>query len=279
MTNERNQAADIQVNTGVKRIYQLLVILAIAVCTISASLYFLFRTPVAMNTGSPPTLETFSSQLEPLKTSIKIVGIGDSLTKGVGDIDEKGYAGMTVEALKNSKSISNVSFVDYGVRGDKTDDLLAVLNKEDVRKNIKDADIIFMTIGGNDIVDVLKEDFLGLKVKDFQEKRVHYQRNLNKILLTLNELNPNITIYYIGLYNPFEDLFPNLDTQFQLILQRWNQSSKTILELYPNTVFVPTADLFKDKSSKLLYTDHFHPNKKGYQLISKRLVSAIVNKK
>lgn len=279
MTNERNRAAvDVQVKAVDKKKAGLLIILITVISAILVSFYLFFRAPIAMDVTSTVTYQTFNSSLIPMKTSLNIVGIGDSLTKGVGDLKQQGYAGMTVQALKSSKSTSNISFNDYGIKGDTTDDLLEVLKKENVQKSIKNADIIFMTIGGNDVVNVLKRNFLNLNVNDFEKRRLVYQRNFNEILQTIYRLNPKVTVYYLGLYNPFEDLFPDLDPKFQSILDQWNRSSKTILELFPHTYFVPTADLFKNKTTELLYTDHFHPNKKGYQLISERLVKVIENK-
>jgi len=275
MLRERSRAVDVGADSGGKRIKKWLVALILIFIIAIGSGYLVSRTPIEPQITSPSTYETFKTDLQPMKTSLNIVGLGDSLTAGVGDPDEKGYAGLTVQSLKKSDSTSDVHFVDYGIKGDTTADLLTVLNKNNVQESIRNADIVFMTIGGNDLVGVLKENFLDLNIDDFNAPRLTFQKNFNDIIQKIQELNPKATVYYLGLYNPFEDLFPDLDPQFESILQKWNQSSETILELYPHAVFVPTADLFKDKSEQLLYNDHFHPNKKGYELMSQRLLSFI----
>ncbi|MGV3488620.1 MAG: SGNH/GDSL hydrolase family protein [Tuberibacillus sp.] len=276
MSNESARSGYIQAKRKVKTKTQWLIGVLLIIIIIAASIFLFFRTLLPSNIGQPTTtFETMKTSLTPKTTSLNIVGLGDSLTAGVGDPEEKGYAGLAVQHLKKSNTNANVSFVDYGIKGDTTDDLLHVLAEKKVQKSIKDTDIIFMTIGGNDLVSVVKENFLDLNVGDFNKKRLTYQRNFNEIIATINKLNPKATIYYLGLYNPFENLFPELDPQFSSVLHEWNKSSQTILELYPNTVFVPTDDLFKNRLSELLYNDHFHPNKEGYQLMSERLVKMI----
>ncbi len=231
----------------------------------------LHRLPPVSDT--PNLLKPFSSDLVAKTTSIEVVGIGDSLTRGVGDPKEHGYAGIVSQALQNTSAYSSVHLIDEGVTGDTTDNLLKVLKKKNVQKEIQNANLIFLTIGGNDIVEVLKQHFLSLDLNEFNIKRKAYDANLNKILTEVRTLNPNATIYYMGLYNPFEDYFSTLNKPFTSILNQWNSGGKTILEMYPNTVYIPTFDLFHGKTTTLLYKDHFHPNPKGYHLIAQRILS------
>ena len=44
---------------------------------------------------------------------------------------------------------------------------------------------------------------------------------------------------------------------------------------FDKIVFVPTFDLFQLSVNDYLYSDQFHPNQAGYQLISDRLASLI----
>jgi len=40
---------------------------------------------------------------------------------------------------------------------------------------------------------------------------------------------------------------------------------------YPNSYFVSIEDLFVNSEEDVLFTDNFHPNDKGYQLMAERL--------
>ncbi|MNF04900.1 hypothetical protein D3C80_2045140 [compost metagenome] len=51
-----------------------------------------------------------------------------------------------------------------------------------------------------------------------------------------------------------------------------NQTMETVAE-YEQAVFVPTYDLFQLNVAELLFTDHFHPNDKGYRLMADRLTA------
>ncbi|MBM7645212.1 lysophospholipase L1-like esterase [Scopulibacillus daqui] len=207
------------------------------------------------------------------KLPVHIVGIGDSLTKGVGDPKNGGYFGDFINHLKRSDTISKVTVNNFGVTGDTTDDLLKVLDQENVKKQLKNADMICLTIGGNDLVNVLKSNFLNLKQNDFETERQQFEKNFNDIIQKIRKENTSATIYYFGLYNPFEDyLDKKLNKQFFVILKEWNHTSQNILKMYSHTVFIPTEDIFKGKTNTLLYKDHFHPNSKGYKLMTKRLL-------
>ncbi|MFC4617498.1 SGNH/GDSL hydrolase family protein [Camelliibacillus cellulosilyticus] len=260
--------------TAVKKRWMWPILSVLIILIFGAVGFFITRALVPYD-GAPQNIETFKSQMPEKQTAINITAIGDSLTKGVGDPDGKGYAGQAAKSLENLSSVSGVHFVDHGIKGDTTDDLLAVLKKEEVRQDLKNADMIFLTIGGNDLVNVFKKHFLDLKLSDFNKQRLDFQKNFNVILADIRKLNPKATIYYIGLYNPFEDYFADLNDEFKAILDQWNGSSQTILELYPNTVFIPTYDLFEGKTDQLLSGDHFHPNRAGYQLIANRLIASI----
>ncbi|MFC7392788.1 SGNH/GDSL hydrolase family protein [Scopulibacillus cellulosilyticus] len=208
------------------------------------------------------------------KSPVHIVGIGDSLTKGVGDPKNGGYFGDFTNHLKTLDTVSKVTVNNFGITGDTTSDLLKVLDREDVKKQIKNANIICLTIGGNDLVNVLKSNFLNLKQGDFVSERNQFQKNFNNIIQKIRQENTSATIYYFGLYNPFQDyLDKDLNKEFFDILHEWNNASQHILSMYSHTVFIPTEDIFKGKTNALLYKDHFHPNPKGYQLMTKRLLS------
>jgi lysophospholipase L1-like esterase len=59
------------------------------------------------------------------------------------------------------------------------------------------------------------------------------------------------------------------------VVRDWNYATEKLTGEFENMVFVPTFDLFQLSVNDYLYSDHFHPNQEGYQLISDRLAPLI----
>lgn len=206
----------------------------------------------------------------------QVVAIGDSLTQGVGDEkNEGGYVGILDQTINKNSQL--VKFDNFGVRGNRTDQLLKRLDNEDVSAAIEDADIIIITIGANDIMQVVKENFTNLTFKDFVQERVNYEERLRSIFDKINELNPDTDdVYLIGFYNPFEQYFSDIK-ELNIIVDEWNKTSKAVVGSYDSITYIPTADLFEDTEADLFAEDNFHPNHLGYQRIAKRVLEYLTN--
>jgi lysophospholipase L1-like esterase len=204
----------------------------------------------------------------------KIVAIGDSLTQGVGDETENGgYVGILNHTFEDHHL--NISVNNFGKKGNRSDQLLKRLEKDEVSSAIKEADIVLVTIGGNDIMKVVKTNFTNLTLEHFQEEKMEYVKRLSAIINKINELNPDTQIYLIGFYNPFESYFSNIE-QLGIIFNNWNQAAKSVTDEYDNVLFIPTNDLFINSDTELLAEDQFHPNTNGYKLIAKRILEHLV---
>ncbi|HLO10815.1 MAG TPA: SGNH/GDSL hydrolase family protein [Pseudoneobacillus sp.] len=207
-----------------------------------------------------------------------IVSIGDSLTKGVGDSTNRGgYIPYLQSKLEKEKGINKVEFKNYGVKGNKTEDLRNRLNKLEIKTDIKRSDIVIITIGGNDIMKVVKENISHLKKEDFIPAKVNYEKNLNNIIYSIRSINPRIPIVLISLYNPFYTWFADVK-EMDEILTEWNKAGQFVMSSYNDTYFVRIDEIFKKTNENLLYRDYFHPNDKGYSLIANRLFITITEK-
>lgn len=168
--------------------------------------------------------EVVEVALDFFKKDQKIVAIGDSLTEGIGDETENGgYVGILNHTFEDNKL--NITVENYGKKGNRTDQLLKRLEKEDVASAIKEADIVLITIGANDIMNVLKSNFMNVTMEPFQEERVKYIERLEAIFIKVNELNPDTQIYLIGFYNPFERHFGEIK-ELGMIIDSWNEAGK-----------------------------------------------------
>lgn len=200
-----------------------------------------------------------------------IVALGDSLTRGTGDEEGKGYIGYLVEELEE-KTDEKLTLHNYGVKGYRSEQLLTQIKGETIQNQIKDADVILMTIGGNDLFQG-GQTLVNPKRDEISVIKDQYVNNLKETIDMINSINQDAVIFLVGLYNPFIDLEDAATTT--AVVRDWNYSTNHLLDQYPNTVFVPTFDLFQLKVNDYLFSDKFHPNSKGYQLIAERVASLI----
>ncbi|MGM9985864.1 MAG: GDSL-type esterase/lipase family protein [Bacillaceae bacterium] len=200
-----------------------------------------------------------------------VVGLGDSLTRGIGDEDGEGYFGILKKKFK-LKDNPPLSFVNLSVSGAKSKDFLALLNQTGTQYTIKKADIIVMTMGGNDLfpgIEALQNIDLTTYTGDIEQ----FEKDVQTILKTIRSFNSEAPIYWLSLYYPFEDI-PQLK-QGSLLTSAWNGVLQKVASNYNDVYIVPTYDLFQGETGSLLYSDHFHPNKKGYEQIANRLLQKI----
>jgi len=203
---------------------------------------------------------------------IQIVSVGDSLTQGVGDSkDNGGYLPYLKKKLEKEPTITAVEMVNYGVRGNRTDQLLKRLDKKEIREHIEQADSIVVTIGGNDIMKVFKQNFTHLEMEQFENAKIGYEDRLRKIFDKIRTYNKSAQIYLVGVYNPYTKIFADL-YELDMIIADWNNSGEKIVSKYDSAYFISIEDIFQNTTEDLLYTeDYFHPNDRGYELIATRI--------
>jgi lysophospholipase L1-like esterase len=202
---------------------------------------------------------------------LTILSAGDSLTQGVGDSTEQGgYLPYLKTMLEKDKGIQEVDFYNFGVKGNRTTQLLKRLKSPGMKPILKQSDLVIITIGGNDIMKILKENISDLQVSDFLKEKENYRNHLSQIFNSIYNENPNASIVLVGVYNPFSKWFSEIKEMDQIV-SGWNSTGRSVVNQYPNCYFVSIEDLFLDSEENLLYTDNFHPNDKGYELIAKRL--------
>ncbi|MBB5146041.1 lysophospholipase L1-like esterase [Cerasibacillus quisquiliarum] len=201
---------------------------------------------------------------------VQIVTIGDSLTVGVGDeTKQSGYVGILNQTFQDKKILARIE--NLGKSGNRTDQLRKRLDNEDIAKSIEQADMIFITIGANDLMYVLKENITHITIQPFMKEMKRYEDRLRDIFTRLRELNEDAEIYLIGFYNPFEAYFNEIE-ELTEITKQWNEVGQKVTAHDSRAYFIPTADLFVGRTSQLLADDYFHPNKAGYEVIANRII-------
>ncbi|GKV68727.1 hypothetical protein NCCP2716_12250 [Sporosarcina sp. NCCP-2716] len=210
-----------------------------------------------------------------LPKSLHVVGLGDSLTQGVGDeLKKGGYFERVASDLTEWEGVSFVETENLAKRGRRSDQLLKQLEEKPVQASVKDADVIFMTIGGNDIMKIVKANLFKLKKKPFYTELDGYGERLGVIFGTIRALNPDAPIIMSGLYNPML-LVTDEVKEFGDIIDDWNEVIESRVEIDGNSCFVPVADLFEENANLVYHTDFFHPNAAGYSLMEDRYMSVL----
>lgn len=217
---------------------------------------------------------------------LRLVAVGDSLTEGVGDTTgQGGFVPFLAKDLQDFHGYQ-VSSANYGVAGNTSKQILKRM-KTDKRlvKSLKEADLLTLTVGGNDILAVIRKQFSNLTVSSFEKEIVPYQERLGLLIEEARRQNPDLPIYILGVYNPFYLNFPDL-TDMQLVIDQWNQASQETLSAYEGVYFVPINDLLykgvdgqggtqTGQNDALFDEDHFHPNLTGYRLMANAVMEVI----
>ncbi|SCW44276.1 Lysophospholipase L1 [Streptococcus equinus] len=214
------------------------------------------------------------------------VAVGDSLTEGVGDTtNQGGFVPLLSQAMTNTYNYQ-VTYSNYGISGNTSQQILSRMTKQEaIQKSLAKADMMTLTVGGNDVMAVIRKHLTQLSVSTFKKPATAYQKRLRQIIELARSENEDLPIYVLGIYNPFYLNFPEM-TEMQEIIDNWNESTESVTDEYDNVYFVPINDqLYKgiDGEEGIVSTsgdqttvindalfsgDHFHPNNIGYQIMS-----------
>jgi lysophospholipase L1-like esterase len=200
----------------------------------------------------------------------RIGALGDSITDGTGEPIGRGYAARVHEAVRKNRRI--VLFTNLAVPGAETDDVLAVMKKDEAARQLAQADLILVSAGGNDLSHALRA-ITGDVEREPELALGRAKQNLGAILARLRAAAPEATIRVLGLYNPFE-INPGDAPRARSQLHEWNVAIEQATHPYDDVLVVPVADLFAGRSDRLA-GDRYHPGPKGHALIAERVLSTL----
>ncbi|WP_280772294.1 GDSL-type esterase/lipase family protein [Salipaludibacillus daqingensis] len=222
-------------------------------------------------TSSSQEWTTTPNEPEEQTSGLFILALGDSLTRGTGDTTGQGYVTYVLEDLKSSGD-NSINLSNLAVGGFTSEQLIDQLQESEIQRQIAQADMIFMTIGGNDLFQG-GQALMAYSSEMIEETTQQYKENLTSIYTTIESANPNAVVYHVGLYDPFQEL--DNSNQTSSTVRQWNFESAEIAASFDNVVYVPSYDLFELNVSDFLFSDQFHPNNRGYELIGRRLASLL----
>ncbi|WP_180954474.1 SGNH/GDSL hydrolase family protein [Bacillus sp. V5-8f] len=203
---------------------------------------------------------------------VQIVSIGDSLTQGVGDsTNQGGYLPYLRKKLEKEPEVTAAYMINHGKRGNRTDQLLTRLDGEKMKEDIQNAECIIITIGGNDVIKIVRDHISNLTMDQFTQAKTGYKERLIKIMDKVRLYNQDADIYLVGLYNPFSNWLSNF-RELDTIMYEWDGISREVVTNYSNAYFIEIGDIFKNTQEDLLFDeDLFHPNDRGYEMIASRI--------
>lgn len=227
------------------------------------------------------------------KKVVTYVAIGDSLTKGVGDsTNQGGFVPLLAQSLTNETGLE-FKAINYGVSGNTSSQILSrIREKKEIRKDLKQAQLLTITVGGNDLRKAILEDTSNLDLERFEKASKTYEKNLKQIIELARKDNPDLPVYVVGIYNPLYLNFPDL-TELQTLVDQWNQRTEENLSAYQGVYFVPINDLLykgidgqsgvtENELGKETVTndafydeDSFHPNHTGYEIMKEAVLEKI----
>ncbi|WP_155593704.1 S-layer homology domain-containing protein [Lysinibacillus cavernae] len=221
------------------------------------------------------------------------VALGDSLAHGMNEVGVigLGYTDFIAQALQQDGFITSYN-KGFAMSGYTTKNVLADLQNDvektvtgfgytkeqaKLRASIKDAEIITLTVGANDLLPILKESqTTGIDTVAILKATKDAVTNIATILTEIKKINQQAEVYVMGYYNSFPYYSENLQKQFKLLLATMNSTIKTTAEK-TGAIFVPTYDVVaKDVPNYLPNPENIHLSEAGYLAVANEAFLPII---
>lgn len=155
---------------------------------------------------------------EGTQDALNYVSLGDSIAAGYGLDEYSGEASIVSQSypclyqngLKGR--YSNVNAISFAKSGITTADLITMLQDESVVSSLRNADVITICIGANDILAPASAGLVDYFVKDkditgdLAEGLATFSQNFPTVIGKLNEINKDAQKIFMNVYNPYKEL-------------------------------------------------------------------------
>lgn len=203
--------------------------------------------------------------------------LGDSIAEGFGLTNPQDGAYGKIIADTNG-----YGYINRGHMGYDSSDILRLVSdtsgKTDIPKFVKEADIISISVGGNDfllgnMVDLLFKAILLKDYSRFDEIAENYYNNLTAIMKKIHELNPNAVVLMQTLYNSWNSA---VKIEFQKAADRINNAIYRVYEENPGYFEIVDVGSQFSFHKEWMTQDTIHPNAEGNVAIAKIILNRMV---
>lgn len=219
-------------------------------------------------------------------SGIHVVGIGDSITSGFGVRKEESYLQVFCKQLEKNQQQS-VTFQNLAIDGITSKQLVMRLNDESFQKEVKKADYLLMSIGGNDFLNEFATHLSTylISADDYpriSEIQTELLDNIKKIYEQLYLLNPEMEVFVVPLYNPYYKYLKSNE----VLVQKFQEVKKvySILSEKQNHVVIVSSlsDILENPDySNVASSDRMfdpHPNSLGHAKIASAFIELVKTK-
>lgn len=196
--------------------------------------------------------------------------VGDSLTTGFGAFPGHGFV-PTYRRIAENRLRAPIEVHNLGVNGLDSEGLEQRLRYHSIyRQSIREADIITLSIGGNDLIHAAKEirRYPAAEAQILNQSLAACKSHFGSIVRSIYDIKGSSRRPYIvrvvGLYNPFPQVRE---------ANSWVYSFNRYAAQYSNGIygFADIFPAFAERGRELLSIDQVHPNGRGYRVITEQL--------
>lgn len=204
-----------------------------------------------------------------------LIVCGDSIAQGYGiqNPDDASYGKILADTL-------GYGYKNFGHDGDRSIDLLEKLNgnKKGIATAVKSADIVIISIGGNDFIKPKTElparilpAAIGI-TDNVDEVQKEFEQNFRQIIEKVRGLNSKATLIVQTVYNGHKGL---IGWAYNLATSRVNASVQAYLAENPGAyILVDTAPVFENHR-EYIAVDTLHPSALGNVAIAQVILDTL----
>ena len=234
-------------------------------------------------TTTEPTTSNPTEPTEPAEDKLNFVVLGDSIAAGYG-IESEVDRYANIVANNKEYDLNNLA-----VSGHKSADLLKLVKEDSkVKSGVEKADIISVSIGGNDFLHDLNAIITNLTLYGAESKYVkniieNLNTNLNGIITEIRKLNPDTVIILQTVYNPLAiknvygiTIIPAFAQVYAVFNSVFISVADANENVYVADVYTAFAnDYAENNNPEIIQDDGIHPSVSGHKIISDVLLSEI----
>ncbi len=198
--------------------------------------------------------------------------LGDSIAYGSGISNSREACYGKIVADTNG-----YDYVNHSVPGHTTSNLINRLNNETVIADLKKADIISISIGGNDflmsnLIDLMFDSMVKEDHAEFDRIAENFYTNFCEIIKIINSHNADAVILMQTLYNPQSGY---LRAPYQQGADRINAAIERYNTENPNEIIiVDVASALGDDMANYA-DDEIHPSAQGNEIIAETILNKL----